>query len=169
MLPSVSSDNDLSVANASGFTGGPDRPPASERREGEEGEADAGRERVVLETMIPSIFVSSAALATSSSSDGERSGAILIKIGGRKPLSRGSASLAEITEERSSEIMPFRCKERRPGVLGEETLITSTSARGPNRSTPVTKSATESGSDVLFFPRLIPKTRPGFRLRGRPS
>ena len=48
-----------------------------------------------------------------------------------------------------------------PGVFGLETLITNTSAYGPNASTPVTKSAIESTRDALFLPKLTARTEPG--------
>lgn len=50
---------------------------------------------------------------------------------------------------------------RKPGVLGLETLITSTSEYGPNARTPETKSSIDSAGDALFFPRLTASTDPG--------
>ena len=48
-----------------------------------------------------------------------------------------------------------------PGVLGLETLMTSTSAYGLNASTPDTKSAIESAGEDLFLPKFTARTKPG--------
>lgn len=54
----------------------------------------------------------------------------------------------------------------RPGVLGLETLITSTSAYGANVLTPATKSLIESGGELLFLPKFTANRFPGRRDAG---
>jgi hypothetical protein len=53
------------------------------------------------------------------------------------------------------------CTYRSPGVFGLDTLITNTSAYGPNVRTPDTKSPIESRGDDLFLPRLTARREPG--------
>ena len=75
---------------------------------------------VVLETMRPAMPCATAASTIGSTAAGDRSGAIFTRMGGRGPL---RASRASTTAARMSRSIASPCRSRRPGVLGEETLM----------------------------------------------
>ena len=86
---------------------------------------------VVLLTTRPSIPVLRATAAMSLFSSSDRSGATLISKGTRRPctLVTGPPSFPPpfssfCTARMRDSNAPFRCRERRPGVLGLDTLIT---------------------------------------------
>jgi len=79
----------------------------------------AGRATVVFETMSPSIRRMSAVATMSSRPRASRSGAILSMSGRRGSV----ASRASTTRAIRSSSASRRCKSRKPGVFGEETLI----------------------------------------------
>ena len=79
-----------------------------------------GRELVVLETIIPSMDVSKITEATSDISSNIKSGASLTNSG----ACGAQVSRAWRAEVRRCERDWWRWRKRRPGVLGEETLMT---------------------------------------------
>jgi hypothetical protein len=88
---------------------------------------------VVLATIIPSIARRRATATIPSSSGKVRSGAILISIGVRRPLRADASSRASSARATRSSSAASACRSRRPGVLGEETLMVRKSATGASR------------------------------------
>ena len=142
----------------------------------------AGRWTVVLETITPSIpLTAPTASAISLTPRVSRSGDILRtslvrRVDDAAASSRARTTLRNKCTSKSRCCKPLssgdsirRKKEdsskstvthRRPGVLGLETLTTSTSAYGANAWTPATKSSGDCCGLSLFFPRLIARSRP---------
>ncbi|KAH3667985.1 hypothetical protein OGAPHI_001739 [Ogataea philodendri] len=127
----------LNAFNEISFNGLPERPPVWLTNAWS---AVISRSRglwiVVLDRTMPSILASLADLAIDSISGSVRSGATFTSTGG---LDCGSSNLpgslflsATTLVSRLVSFDSF-CKSRSPGVFGDETLITSTSAYSPNR------------------------------------
>ncbi len=135
---------------------------------------------VVFETITPSIpLTAPTASAISPTPRESRSGDILRTSLGRRidddvALSRAWTTLRNRCTSKSRCCIPLSpgdsvkrkkihektVTHRRPGVLGLETLTTSTSTWGANAWTPATKSSGDSCGLSLFFPRLIARSRP---------
>lgn len=126
-----------------GFNGLPLKPPAWFFKPSPAFKV-SGLAMVVLETMIPSILELLAEATIDFNSTSDKSGAILTRIGGlwsfltgnkAVPWETCSSLFLTMADNKLVNLASF-CKSLKPGVFGEETLITKTSAYFWKFSTP---------------------------------
>ena len=85
--------------------------------------SEAGRVKVVLATTSPSMPRASTTATISSSSESDRSGAIFTRSGVRFSCAASAWARASSARATRSSSASLPCNPRKPGVLGEETLM----------------------------------------------